>query len=144
MRRSALPCVVVGLVLSFAAGCAASTRGAGGERPDQLLIMREQIEDPRFSTAYDVVKSLRGTWLSARGISSFKYPTEVQVYLDGMRLGGVRSLEGISTPSIQYIRYYTGADATTRWGIGHGRGVIFVGTGAMPDDRGRTADGGTE
>ena len=51
---------------------------------------------------------------------------EVQVYLDGVHLGGVDMLKGISTPAIQYLRYINGTDATTRWGIGHGRGVIFI------------------
>ncbi len=132
MRRSALPYAVIVLVASFSAGCRASLPGAGEERPDQQWITREQIEDPRFSSAHDVVRTLRSNWLNSRGTASLRFKTEVQVYLDGVHLGGVQALQGISTPSIQYIRYFNGTDATTRWGIGHGRGVIFVGTGPMP------------
>ena len=133
MCRSALSYSVVVLVVSLTAGCRASLPGAGPERPDQLLITRAQIEEPRFSSAYDVVRALRSNWLNARGIASLRYRTEVQVYLDGVHLGGVDMLQGISTPAVQYIRYINGTDATTRWGIGHGRGVIFVGTGPLPD-----------
>lgn len=131
MRRSALSYFVV-LALSLTVGCAASLPGTGQARPEHTLITREQIEDPRFSSAYDVVRALRSNWLNARGTASLRFKTEVQVYLDGVHLGGVQALQGISTPAIQYIRYFNGTDATTRWGIGHGRGVIFVGTGPMP------------
>ncbi|MHB1096923.1 MAG: hypothetical protein ACYC3F_12195 [Gemmatimonadaceae bacterium] len=133
MRRSALPYAVVVLVASLTAGCTASLPGAGEERPDQQWIMREQIAEPRFSSAYDVVRALRSNWLSTRGIASLRLKTEVQVYLDGVHLGDVEMLQGISTPAIQYIRYFNGTDATTRWGIGHGRGVIYVGTGPLPE-----------
>ncbi len=133
MRRSALRYTVVVLAVSLTAGCGASLPGAGQERPDQQLITREQLEEPRFSSAYDVVRALRSNWLSTRGIASLRLKTEVQVYLDGVHLGGVQALQGISTPAIQYIRYFNGTDATTRWGIGHGRGVIYVGTGPLPD-----------
>ncbi len=79
------------------------------------------------------MRALRGNWLSTRGIASLRLKTEVQVSLDGVHLGGPEMLRSISTPAIQYIRYFSGTDATTRWGIGHGRGVIFIGTGPMPD-----------
>lgn len=133
MRRSALPYAVVVLVASLTAGCSASLPGRRQERPEQQWIMREQIAEPRFSSAYDVVRALRSNWLSSRGDASIRLRTEVQVYLDGVHLGGVEMLQGISTPAIQYIRYFNGTDATTRWGIGHGRGVIYVGTGPVPE-----------
>jgi hypothetical protein len=133
MHRSALRYAVVVLVLVLTAGCAASRPGAGQEKPEQALLTREQIDDPRFSTAYDAVRALRNNWLNARGNASFRFKVEVQVYLDGVHLGGVQALQSISTPAIQYIRYINGTDATTRWGIGHGRGVIFIGTGSPPE-----------
>lgn len=133
MRRSALSCASVVLTLSLVAGCSASRPGAGQEQSEQSVLTRQQIEDPRFSTAYDVVRALRSNWLNARGNASFRFKVEVQVYLDGTHLGGVQALQNISTPAIQYIHYINGTDATTRWGIGHGRGVIFVGTRPPPE-----------
>ncbi|MDP1892498.1 MAG: hypothetical protein Q8K55_16555 [Gemmatimonadaceae bacterium] len=133
MRRSALRYAVVVLVGALAAGCSARPPGAGQDRPDQQWILREQIAEPRFSSAYDVVRALRSNWLSARGAASIRTRVEVQVYLDGVHLGGVDMLKSISTPTIQYLRYINGTDATTRWGIGHGRGVIFIGTGPTPE-----------
>ena len=133
MRRSALPLAVVVLAVSLGAGCRASVSGAGQERPDQLMLTREQIAEPRFTSAYDVVRALRSNWLNARGSASLRFKVEVQVYLDGVHLGGVQTLQNISTPSVQYMQYFNGTDATTRWGIGHGRGVIFIGTGPTPE-----------
>lgn len=135
MRRSALSFAVVALAGALAAGCRASQPGVGQERPDQQWITREQIAEPRFTSAYDVVRALRGTWLNPRGAASIRSRVEVQVYLDGVHLGGVDMLKGISTPTVQYMRYVNGTDATTRWGIGHGRGVIYVGTGPPPERR---------
>jgi hypothetical protein len=97
------------------------------------MLVRAQIADPRFTTAYEVVRALRSNWLSPRGIDSFRNRTEVQVYLDGVHLGSVQALQGLSSASIQYMEYINGPDATTRWGTGHGRGVIYVGTGTPPD-----------
>ncbi|HEY3287879.1 MAG TPA: hypothetical protein VGJ96_12245 [Gemmatimonadaceae bacterium] len=130
MRRSALSYAVVVLAVALNAGCRASPPGAPPARSDQQSITREQIEDPRYSSAYDVVKDLRSNWLNARGAASLRTRVEVQVYLDGVHLGGAEMLKTVSTPAIQYIRYINGTDATTRWGTGHGRGVIFIGTGS--------------
>lgn len=135
MRRSALSYGVVVLIGAMAAGCSASLSGAGQERPDQQWITREQIAEPRFSSAYDVVRALRNTWLNPRGAASIRSRVEVQIYLDGIHLGGVDALKSVSTPAIQYMQYINGTDATTRWGIGHGRGVIFIGTGPPPAPR---------
>ncbi len=132
MRRAALRYAVTVLVVSLTAGCHGSLAGAQAARPDQQSLTREQIEDPRFSSAYDVVRALRSNWLNARGATSIRTRVEVQVYLDGVHLGGVDMLKTVSTPSIQYMRYINGTDATTRWGTGHGRGVIFIGTGTPP------------
>jgi len=135
MRRTCLRPVSFSLILCLVAGCAAGgrsvdtgTTGTTGARIDPKLITREQIQEPRFSTAYDAVKALRGSWLSARATAaeSFRYPSEVQVYLDGVHLGGVDALQTIACPPIQYIRFFSGLEASQRWGVDHGRGVIWI------------------
>jgi hypothetical protein len=57
--------------------------------------------------------------------SADAYPT---VYLNNVRHGGVASLRDILVTDIQEIRFINAADATTRWGTGHGSGVIMVRT----------------
>ena len=58
--------------------------------------------------------------------SSFNTPSQIWVYYDQTRLGGVETLRTVTVNSIAYIRHYSGLDATTRWGIDHGAGVIFI------------------
>lgn len=112
----------------LAAGCASAASGPPRPRFDASLITREQILETQVTTAYDAVKSLRATWLTVRGPESFRYPSAVQVYLDGVRLGDVSTLPSIAAPPIQYIRFYSPQDATAKWGIDHGAGAIFVST----------------
>ncbi|MBM3906508.1 MAG: hypothetical protein FJ363_00375 [Gemmatimonadetes bacterium] len=130
MRHSVVLFAV--LAGSLLAGCAGRVRSGGEDPSSKSMLVRAQIADSRFTTAYDVVRALRNNWLNSRGIDSFRNRTEVQVYLDGVHLGSVQALQGLSAASIQYMQYINGADATTRWGTGHGRGVIYVGTGTPP------------
>jgi hypothetical protein len=133
MRLAKLSVVSGLLALSVAGGCAGGMRTADGTRDDRSLITREQILGRHFSTAYDAVHSIRGNWLIARGKESLNRTVEIQVYVDGVRMGGLATLQGIATETVQYIRYYSGIEATTRWGLGHGRGAIFVVTeGSLP------------
>jgi hypothetical protein len=92
------------------------------------------------STAYDVVRQLRSSWLVERGIrgtggatapgaevsSPSDGPAGVVVYRDGTRVGGFSELQNIPVESIQEIRWMDGRDATQRFGTGHGAGAIEV------------------
>ena len=133
MRRATFSVMFGLLALCIVVGCAGGTRSADRPLDDRSLITREQILARHSSTAYDAVHSIRGNWLVARGRESLNRAVEIQVYLDGGRLGGLATLRGISTETVQYIRFFSGIEATTRWGLDHGRGVIFVVTqGALP------------
>jgi hypothetical protein len=114
------------LAVSFAAGCAGGMRTDEGTGDDRSLITREQILSRHVTTAYDAVRSLRGNWLVERGKSSLNRPVDIQVYVDGVRVGGVAMLKDIATESVQSMRFFSGIEATTRWGTDHGRGAIFV------------------
>ena len=111
------------LVAACGAGQSSSSPSPGRDRD---LITREEIEQGNFRTAFDAVRSLRANWLVTKGQDSFQSPTQVQVYFDGTRLGGVDQLRTITFPGIAYIRYYDGLAASARWGMDHGQGVIFV------------------
>lgn len=142
MHRTRLSFVALSLALCLAAGCATGTRGPSGTSTRRDLLTREQMLERHFTTTYDAVQALRGNWLNARGTDSFTNPSEVLVYLDGMRLGGITTLQGIGTQTVQYLRHFNGIDAAARWGLDHGSGVIFVVTEAShpeafvsPDER---------
>jgi len=135
MRPSLTSLRVAALALFVATGCASGSAAAGRPRFDPALITREQIQEAQVSNAYDAVKALRANWLNVRGGESFRYPLGIQVYLDGTKAGDISALAGIPSLPIQFIRWYSGQEATARWGIDHGAGAIYVSTRATRDAR---------
>jgi hypothetical protein len=99
--------------------------------PDELRrpeILRRGSND---LTAMALIRRLRPAWLRARGQNSFSdrsamYPV---VYVDEIRHGSLDSLHRIPSSEVSSMRYFSPADATTRWGTGHPSGVINVVTG---------------
>lgn len=130
-RRTLVVCLATVL-----AACAAGPSPTTGRSFNASLITREQIQERQFSTAYDAVKELRGTWLNQHGPQSFRYPATIQVYLDGVKMGDVSTLQTIAAPSIQYIRFYNAQQATDKWGIDHNAGAIYVSTKIGPQGGG--------
>ena len=117
--------LMVGLLALPAGGCAARNSNVR-DRPDRDIISQAQIQEHGFINAYDAVESLRSTWLRTRGTNSLNTPTEVLVYIDDNRLGGVQTLKQVTTSQILQIRFVDGLTATARWGLDHGQGVILV------------------
>lgn len=111
------------LLAVFAAGC--STR-RGGPRQDLEVITRAQLEDGHFQNAYQAVEALRGNWLQVRGTDSFQSPSQIVVYLDNVKLGGIQELRALTTITIESMRHFGAVEATSRWGLDHGAGVILV------------------
>lgn len=101
-------------------------------RSNRNVLTRAQLGESRFTTAYDAVEALRSNWLNTRGADSFQRPSIVRVYLDNVSLGDKETLRTIAITSISYIQYFDGVTATSRWGVNHGAGVIFVSTRPDP------------
>lgn len=120
-------------LLAFSVSCATGS-GGNGAAGDRNVISRAQLDEHRFTNAYEAVAALRTNWLQTRGTDSFTQPSQVLVYFDDSRLGGIETLRGIAITGISYIRYYDGVAASGRWGLDHGQGVIFVST--RPQRRG--------
>lgn len=123
--RWVAPMAVVLCVSTLVAGCAAR-RARTEARGDRAQLTAEQLTVGRYQTLYDAIAALRSHWLRPRTVDSFATPTQVVVYMDNMRLGGVEVLRRIAPTGIAYVRRIDGAVAGTRWGIGHGQGVIYV------------------
>lgn len=121
---------MVPLILSLllVVGCASSRAGGGSGGGDRNVLTPEQLRSTGAQDAFGAVQALRANWLQARGPDSFSSPSEVLVYVDDVRLGGVDNLRSITLPQIGYIQYYDGRAAAGRWGLDHGQGVIFVST----------------
>ena len=129
-----LKLTVVIAVALLAVSCASSgtpARSDSGIRQasrNRSLITQEEIAASSARDAYHAVELLRPDWLRSRGSTSVRNPTPVTVvvYVDGQRYGGPRSLEQFRIGSFKELRYYTGTEATSRWGTGHQGGVIYL------------------
>ena len=118
------------LLLLLLGGCATSG-GVAAPQGRSDLIAEEQIRGNSYATVYDAVVALRPNWLRTRGQDSFTTPTQIQVYVDNVRVGGISNLQQISSVAAYYVQWYDGIEASARWGLGHGAGVIFVSTTPM-------------
>ena len=129
--------LTVGMAVALlAVSCASSgtpARSDSGERQasrNRSIITQEEILESSARDAYHAVQLLRPDWLRSRGSQSVRNtaPTSVVVYIDGQRYGGPTALEQFRTGSFKELRYYTASEATSRWGTGHGGGVIYLST----------------
>ena len=93
---------------------------------DPERLSQEEMRNEHFTNVYDAVASLRAAWLIVRGTDSFNQPSQVWVYFDQNRLGGVDEMRSVAVNAVASIRHYTGTDATLRWGVGHSAGVIQI------------------
>lgn len=91
---------------------------------------------------YDLVYTLRRNWLNLRGVEaltegSIRFNIEGQevmyqgeprlvVYWDNAKFGYASEMKQLPIVNISEIRYYTGPEATTRWGAGLMHGVIQI------------------
>ena len=124
--------IAIVLSLSVIAGGLACSAGkppsqlerAGARRSDR--ISRDEISARAWTDAYEVVATLRPQWLVDRGRDSFGSGTVIQVVMNGARLGGVAALRRIAPADIEHVQYYNATAATSRWGVGFGKGAIEV------------------
>src|SRR5215217_5079050 len=104
-------------LVALSAGCAHRTPIERPLRADRNLITQSQLSEYHFTNAFEAVQALRSNWLLTRGTDSFRSPSQVWVYQDNIRLGGVESLRAISLQTVAFIRHYDGISATGRWGL---------------------------
>jgi len=121
MRRFA---VVLSLMVAVASCTHRQSGGVGSA--NSSVITREEIEHSKASTAYDAIQRLRARFLSSRGQNSIylnpqTYPT---VFLDGQEYGAISSLRSVAANEVEEIRFFRGAEATTKFGAQYGGGVI--------------------
>jgi hypothetical protein len=121
---------ILGLLVLTACSSGGSTGTAtpAAQRSSRNLITRAEIESSNVQDAYEVVQRLRPEYLrEQRGNPSISSgPQYAAVYVDGVRRGGPEALRGLRPVEVEEIRFISASDATTRWGTGHGGGVIEV------------------
>jgi len=116
---------------------------SAGRRP----ITAEEIERSGLNgNVYELVKSLRRSWLNFRGFDTFaegpgsastvvSEEPNLVVYLDNARLGTTTQLYSLPVSGVIGVRYYDAAEATYKWGAGHTHGAIQVLTVIDPATR---------
>jgi hypothetical protein len=93
---------------------------------DPERLSQEEMRNEHFTNVYDAVASLRSAWLVVRGTDSFVQTSQVWVYFDANRLGGVEEMRSVTVDAVASVRHYNGVDATMRWGVGHSAGAIQI------------------
>jgi hypothetical protein len=92
------------------------------------VITKEEIFEAHTTNLYDAVSRLRPNFLHYRGQTTLRgsdtgYP---KVYLDRVLFGDINSLKSFSPNGIREIRYYNGADASSRFGLDNASGAIEI------------------
>jgi hypothetical protein len=89
-----------------------------------------EIVGSRATTAYDAIERSHPVFLTSR--IDLAPLAEREVYLNGIRLGGIGELRGIPASSVQEIRFVRAIDAGAS-GIGRPGGAILVISKGGPD-----------
>jgi len=129
-------------VLVAATGCMAGRSAVADPSPEARplragtptrgnLVAQDEIRSVETGyTAFEAVRRLRPEFLSRHATpmpGDFEEGFAV-VYLDGVRLGGLQTLENIPVTTIVEIRYLRPSAAVERFGKHHRGGVILVST----------------
>ena len=128
MRITAL----VGLVAAAFLGCSPPSTAKATRNSN--VITKEEIAASRATNAYDAVSRLRPNFLHFHGQTTISgsdtgYP---KVYLDRILFGDLSSLRTLDVNGIREIRYYNGAEASNRFGLGNVSGAIEVVSDSKP------------
>lgn len=115
------------VVLTSCANANGSPEGAPNARTRADLITQEEIQRGQHRNLYDAVQALRSRWLNSRGPDTLiGRQGEIQVHMDGTRLGGVSVLRSLPTVGVVYIQWFDPVAAAARWGLDHGHGAIYI------------------
>lgn len=101
---------------------------AASELTSRELLTEAQIGEGGYRNMYEAISALRATWLRQRGLQSLRREGQIWVYLDHNQLGGIETLRLIEPTTVLYARFYSAPDATTRWGLDHNHGAIYIST----------------
>jgi hypothetical protein len=121
MRRTRFVALLACVVLATA--CASGGTGSPSRTGrNRNVITADELGELQVQNALEAVRQLRPAWLTARG------RTGLPVIYRNSTLWGrdPSSLQSIQIQTIEEIRYFNAADATTRWGMGVSGGVIQV------------------
>ena len=135
MLRSARRRLLLTVLTTFAGACAgAATSGGSAPRRDSSVITAEDMTKVQATNLYDVVRRLHPEWLNQRTAATVgslnnaapAQPIDVQVFIDSQHVGTSETLKQLVVSTTSSLKYYTAAEAQTRFGAGNLNGVIQV------------------
>jgi hypothetical protein len=116
------------LLLMLVSACASTPAAERAERGGRAVITDAEIRNTHQANALGVVQALRPEWLRTPTTTSGQAGHQIQVYVDGNRMGGLDQLRQIMAGTVTSMQFLTGLEATQRWGLNHGSGAIVVST----------------
>jgi hypothetical protein len=126
--KNVLPGTALLLLFVWLTACA--TTPSSGPRRSANVLTADEIAEAGVLTAAEAIQRLRPQWLQNRSSPTFRSTEGVppMLYLDGIRMDGLRELERIRATAVAEIRYMNPTDATNRYGTDHVGGAILVTT----------------
>lgn len=122
--------LVGSLLLGILAGCAGTPgsgpAGSAPVRSNSNVISAEEIRTAAAANAFDLVTGLRPTWLYKRGPQSVAGESDIIVYMEGARMGGIPALRDIPASTLGLLEYLDATKANYRFGRGHPYGAIIL------------------
>ena len=112
--------------MSLVSGCAAQNRADlnVSPRPAALAaITEEDIVNSHATTALEAVEKLNPMYLTSK--LDLAPTAEREVYLNGVRLGGVNELRWIPAREVKEIRFVRAIDGGA-YGVGRSGGAVLV------------------
>ncbi len=111
------------------AACASAGPAGQPSASSSNVISRAELDAAGSVNVYDVIARLRPNFLRSRGPTSVMNAsarTVAAVFVDDTEFGDLESLRRFPAMRIAEIRYYSGPEATTRFGSAFGAGVIAL------------------
>jgi hypothetical protein len=135
VHRTTLGSLAVAAALLL--GDAAAAEGQTPARQRDLISQEElELESARSPDLFRAVRILRRHFLEGprgtRSMGGARVVTRPIVYLNANRMGDATALQNIPTREVAEVRFIPPTEASTRYGMDHGGGVILVRTRNSP------------
>ena len=116
------------MLLGACASSSGTANGAGGR--DRTTLTAENLRPHAKRTLYEVITLERPQWLVKRGVAGLDAndPDDIVVYRDGQKMGGPEHLRDVTADVVASVRFLSGPEAQTRFGMNHQYGAIIVTT----------------
>lgn len=116
------------LLASLLVACSSATSARAPRAGDRDVLAAAEIELSNAGTLHEAIQRLRPHFFFSRGRTSLRAPNAPRpaVIVNSVPQGSLESLRTISARDVQYVRFLSAPDATTRFGTGYMAGVIEV------------------